>query len=140
MDKKLIKIIIIVGIIIMIGLASLFINHRINQTDEDIIKQITASEVKDVMQVDESVILIDTRSEDEYAEKRIPGSINIPLEFLNEIAPHIITDLNTKIIVYCESGNRSSDAANLLAELGFTNIHDLGGIDTWPYDTTSGRG
>ena len=38
------------------------------------------------------------------------------------------------ILVYCRSGRRSKNAAQILAELGYTNILEFGGILDWPYE------
>ena len=38
---------------------------------------------------------------------------------------------------YCRSGNRSKTASSTLADLGYTNIYEFGGINTWPYETKS---
>lgn len=42
---------------------------------------------------------------------------------------------DTTVLVYCRSGNRSKTASAKLAELGYTNIYEFGGINTWPYET-----
>ena len=39
------------------------------------------------------------------------------------------------MLVYCRSGNRSKTASSTLAELGYTNLYEFGGINTWPYET-----
>lgn len=46
----------------------------------------------------------------------------------------MIDDLDTVILVYCRSGNRSKTASQALADLGYTNVYEFGGINTWPYD------
>ena len=38
------------------------------------------------------------------------------------------------VLVYCRSGNRSKKAADKLVSLGYTNIFEVGGINTWPYE------
>jgi len=38
------------------------------------------------------------------------------------------------ILVYCRSGNRSKQASEVLVELGYTNVKEFGGINTWPYE------
>ena len=45
-----------------------------------------------------------------------------------------LTDKNQTILVHCRSGRRSAIAAQTLAELGYTDIRDFGGIIDWPYD------
>ena len=49
-----------------------------------------------------------------------------------------LPDLNQEILIYCRSGNRSSQAAKKMLEAGYTNVYDFGGINDWPYDTVSG--
>jgi len=130
----------------ILGVITLFsipvvINNLINEdAEEPGVRTISATEVKQLLESNEEVVVIDVRSEDEHAEGNIPDSINIPIEFLNEMAEHIFQDPDLKIVVYCASGRRSSDAAQLLLEKGFTNIRDLGGLNNWPYETISGRG
>ena len=46
-----------------------------------------------------------------------------------------LPDKSQLILVYCRSGNRSKTASSTLADLGYTNIYEFGGINTWPYDT-----
>jgi rhodanese-related sulfurtransferase len=51
----------------------------------------------------------------------------------------MIPDKEAKIVVYCRSGRRSAEAAKVLKELGYKNVYDLGGINSWPYETISGE-
>ena len=51
-----------------------------------------------------------------------------------ESAAGVIPEKDTTVLVYCRSGNRSKTASKALAELGYTNIYEFGGISTWPYD------
>lgn len=49
----------------------------------------------------------------------------------------MIPEKDSTVLVYCRSGNRSKTASSALAELGYTNIYEFGGINTWPYETES---
>jgi rhodanese-related sulfurtransferase len=40
--------------------------------------------------------------------------------------------------VYCRTGRRSAIAAETLTGMGYTQVFDLGGIQSWPYDTVKG--
>ncbi|MGE5381739.1 MAG: rhodanese-like domain-containing protein [Methylocystaceae bacterium] len=86
-----------------------------------------------------NTILLDVRMPEEYARNHIPGSILIPLDELGQRVKSKIPDPNTAIIVYCQSGGRSSRAADQLSKLGYNEIFNLGGINSWPYKTQSGR-
>ena len=82
----------------------------------------------------EDIIMVDVRTPVEYAEERIPGSLLIPLQTLEEEAPQHLTDKETPVFIYCRSGRRSLEAAEILVELRYTNVYDLGGIIDWSYD------
>lgn len=77
--------------------------------------------------------IIDVREEYEYASGHIENSYNIPYSNFS-----LINELNlsfdSKIVVYCQSGNRSSMAARQLLEMGYTNVYDMGGINSWNYE------
>ncbi len=89
---------------------------------------------KELLATDDSVILLDVRTKTEYDTEHIPGSILIPLAQLENDIENIITDKTTTIIIYCRSGNRSLEAIDILENLNYTNLYDLGGILDWPYD------
>jgi phage shock protein E len=46
-----------------------------------------------------------------------------------------LPDKNAEILVYCRSGNRSRQASDKLVKMGYTNIYDFGGLNTWKYGT-----
>jgi len=99
---------------------------------------ITAEEAKQMMDSGQPYILLDVRTEQEYQQQRIDGATLIPLNELSARAATELPDKDIAIIVYCRSGARSSSAAQMLASMGYTNVHDLGGISNWPYGTVSG--
>lgn len=72
-------------------------------------------------------LLIDVRARSEYKEGHIPGSINIPLQMLDKVDDEA-ESFNIPLFVYCYSGGRSSQAAVLLGELGYTDVRNIGGI------------
>lgn len=80
--------------------------------------------------VENGALLVDVRSEGEYADGGIEGSINIPIQ---ELASRMdeLGDKNREIVVYCQSGGRSAMAKRLLESNGFSKVHDLGSIDRW---------
>jgi len=96
---------------------------------------ITAEEAKQIMDTEEGYIILDVRTQEEYDEGHIPGAIVISHEEITEKAEKVLTDKEQLILVYCRSGRRSKIAAEALAELGYTNIKEFGGIIDWPYET-----
>lgn len=82
----------------------------------------------DKMSEEENYIIVDVRTKEEYDEKHIKDAINIPLASIGDKMPDELPDLDENIYVYCRSGNRSKQAARKLADLGYTNIIEFGGI------------
>lgn len=76
-------------------------------------KQISMDEAKQIFEsgVDGSYIILDVRSEGEFAEGHIPGAINVANESIGAETPAELQDKNQLIYVYCRSGNRSKQAA-----------------------------
>lgn len=74
-------------------------------------------------------ILIDVRTPEEFASGHIPGSVNIPVDSLGQRLSEVPQD--KPVVLYCRSGNRSNQAAQILDQAGYTQIYDLGGIVTW---------
>lgn len=99
------------------------------------VNSITPDEFKEMMDNDEDFILVDVRTQEEYDEGHIIGSILIPVDVIKDQAEQILTDKESKIIIYCRTGNRSQTAGEILKDLGYKSIYDLGGIVDWPYET-----
>jgi len=95
-------------------------------------------EAKRNLDQNDSIILVDVRTPQEYAEVHIPGSKLIPLDTIKKDAEKLLSDKDATIYVYCRSGNRSSQAARILADLGYSKVYNIGGITTWPYETEKG--
>ena len=95
---------------------------------------ITAEGAKQIMDSEEGYIILDVRTQEEYDQGHIPGAIVISHEEIAEKAENVLTDKDQLILVYCRSGRRSKIAAEALAELGYTNIKEFGGILDWPYE------
>lgn len=74
-------------------------------------------------------VLIDVRTPQEFASGHIPGAVNISVDQLAQRLSEIPQD--KPIVLYCRSGNRSNQAAQILERAGYTQIYDLGGIITW---------
>ncbi|MFR9208468.1 MAG: rhodanese-like domain-containing protein, partial [Lachnospiraceae bacterium] len=100
-------------------------------------KAISVKEAKDMMDKG-GVIVVDVRRADEYAESHIPGALNIANEDISTTPPAALPDKDASILVYCRTGVRSKEAAQKLAQMGYRNIYEFGGIADWQYATVSG--
>ena len=97
-------------------------------------EQITQEEAKQIMDTTNGYILLDTRTQEEYDQSHIPSALLIPHTEIAQRAADELPDKDQVILVYCRSGNRSKQASEVLAELGYTNVKEFGGINTWPYE------
>ena len=95
-------------------------------------QQISMEEAMELMKTEENYIILDVRSQEEYDEKHIPGAVLVPNETIGTKDIPELPDKDQMILVYCRSGNRSKQAAEKLAALGYTNIIEFGGINDWP--------
>lgn len=75
-------------------------------------------------------VLLDVRTPQEFREGHIPGSRNVPLQTI-QAAADIVPDKSAPVFVYCLSGARSRQAAGALAQMGYTNVKNIGGISAY---------
>ena len=101
-------------------------------------RQITMNEAITMMDEESGYIILDVRTVEEFSDKHIPGAINIPNETIGTEDIPELPDKDQLILVYCRNGNRSKQASEKLAALGYTNIVEFGGINDWPGETVSG--
>lgn len=91
------------------------------------------------MMTSNEVAVLDVRTPEEYAERHIPNARLLTLDTINaETAAAAVPAKDEPVLVYCRSGVRSAEAAARLAELGYTDVYDFGGIIDWPYATVEG--
>ena len=102
-------------------------------TVENTYQQITQEAAKDMMDTQE-VIILDVREQDEFDAGHITGAVLLSVGTITkDTASAVIPELDSVVLVYCRSGNRSKTAAKTLVDLGYTNVYEFGGINTWPY-------
>ena len=94
-------------------------------------RQIDQETAKQMMEADDGHVVVDVRRADEYDAGHIPGAILIPNESIGGGAPEALPDHGQIILIYCRTGNRSKQASEKLAAMGYTNIYEFGGINTW---------
>ena len=107
------------------------------ENKEAVYMNITAEEAKKIMDTESEYVVLDVRTEEEFAQGHIPGAMLIPDYAIREEADKALPDKDALILVYCRSGRRSKNAAQILLELGYTNIREFGGILDWPYETVT---
>ncbi|MBQ3497751.1 MAG: rhodanese-like domain-containing protein [Clostridia bacterium] len=110
-------------------------NHESEETTTVSYEQISQEEAKRIMDTESGYVIIDARTQEEYDSGHIEGAILVPEYEIADRAEKELPDKSQLILVYCRSGRRSKIASQALADLGYTNVKEFGGIITWEYET-----
>ena len=97
-------------------------------------KTISSKEAQQMIEEHKDALILDVRTAAAYESGHIPNAINLSNEDIQAGKVDSLKDKSQLIMVYCRSGNRSRQAAQKLAELGYTNVVDFGGIQSWQGD------
>ena len=130
--KKALSILTILILLLVVGCGAS--NQSAERAAESTYSQISQNEAMEMMARDNGHVVVDVRRQDEYDAGHIPGAILIPNESIGCDSPEALPDYDQIILIYCRTGNRSKQAAEKLAAMGYTNIYEFGGINTWTGD------
>lgn len=108
---------------------------RVVDLKEPYYKELTAREARDLMDNTDPLI-IDVRTEGEYAAGRIQGAELIPVQLIAANLDKLEKYKDRDILLYCQSGNRSTVAARIMLDGGFTKIYNL----RYGYGDWAGKG
>ena len=98
------------------------------------VPQISADDLKQILDSKMSIVLIDVRTRSELTRGKIPGCINIPLDELEEVLEQKVPEKDTPLYLYCLSGTRSDKAVRILLQKGYTSVKSLtSGMLMWRY-------
>ena len=90
------------------------------------IKQISARELDQK----KGMVLLDVRTDKEYASGHIPGAVHVPLSEIGDRIKKLKKD--KEVVVYCQNGSRSIWAIKRLMGMGYTSLFNLkGGFNAW---------
>ena len=123
--------------VLSILLAVLFLTSCAGPEKEASYRQVSPEEAIAMMEDETGYLILDVRTPEEYAQKHIPGAVNVPNEAIGTGEIPELPQKDQLILVYCRSGNRSKQASEKLAALGYTNIVEFGGINDWPGETVT---
>lgn len=121
------------AIVIILGLLAAACGGTVTVSQQ--ITTVTPADAHQTIQADlgnADFVLLDIRTPEEYAAGKIAGAENIDFyapdfrDNLNRL------DKNSHYVIYCHTGNRSGQALQIMRELGFTQVEDIGGgIAAW---------
>ena len=127
--KRIIAILIILVMIMAAGCGGNEQSAPENQTRQ--YTQISQEEAAKMMDEETGYLILDVRRPDEFAEGHIPDAINVPNEEIMDEMPEALPDKDQMLFIYCRTGRRSKEAAEKLANIGYTNVYEFGGINDW---------
>lgn len=93
--------------------------------ETDAISSISAAAFADKLREDPETIVLDVRKQSEYATRHVAGALNMPLDYIHDIAARIAKD--EPVYVYCAGGYRSVIFVSIMREKGYTNLVDVQG-------------
>ena len=100
-------------------------------------QQISQDEAISMMEESSGYLIVDVRTREEFDEGHSPDAICVPNEEIGTERPGMLPDLDQLMFIYCRSGRRSKEAAQKLADMGYTRVYEMGGINTWPGETVT---
>jgi rhodanese-related sulfurtransferase len=103
-------------IIIGVAIAAFLVYRRLTLTRPNAARDWLAKGAK----------VIDVRSEGEFQQKHLPGTINIPLDRLREEIARVAPSKEQPLLLHCASGARSGSGTAMLKEMGYRNVFNLG--------------
>lgn len=108
-----------------------------NQTEAAAVQTMTGQELVDLMGDAEkaaNTIVVDVRKADEFAAGHIDGAVNIALEDIEAKLGELEAYKDKNVVLYCNTGNRSGKAGDLLVEKGFMNVYNADGVKEFEYN------
>lgn len=142
--KKSLGIIMLVGLLALTGCSQTAEQKPEATTEQPATEQpVTAAEIKTMTGEElaaknstkekDTYLLIDVRKPDEYAAGHIAHAVSLPLENVEEALPFLERFKETPIVLYCNTGNRSGQAAEILVNNGFSDVTNAQGVKEFEY-------
>jgi len=89
------------------------------------VPQVEVKDLADAIKSKKDLVILDVRTPQEFAREKINGSINLPVDQVEDKIEKEIVDKNKTIYTYCMSGSRSVFAVQTMVKLGYKNVFDV---------------
>lgn len=104
----------------------------------DVFKSVDINKEVNRCRTTKGAVLLDVRTEEEYRRGHIGGSRNIPVEKIDN-AVNLLHDKSAPLFVYCQSGARSRKAVSRLKKMGYQEVYNIGGIESYQGQKQTGK-
>ena len=96
------------------------------------IREVTVAQTQERMKAESDVRLVDVREDNELASGRAQGSTHLGKGIIERDIEAEVPDKTTELILYCGGGYRSALVADVLQNMGYTNVYSMaGGWKAW---------
>lgn len=95
-------------------------------------QHISQIEAEKIISAEKNLIILDVRTQEEYEKRHIPNSILLPIDEIKKgNFEEKLPDKSQKILIYCWTGRRAEDSAEILVKKGYRNVFEFGGLVNW---------
>ena len=96
-----------------------------------VVNEISMDELAKRIKANPALVVIDVRSEEEFASGHIPSARNMPVDVIGKKIKKAVPLKATPVYLYCRSGARASTAGAKLVSMGYQRVYNAGGIGSW---------
>lgn len=111
-------------VVMVTGLTAVFMWAKWKQTDGDAVPSVSVL-APDTAPAPDGVMLVDVRTPEEFRVKHKEGAVNIPVDEVEALAPQLVPDKDTLLLLYCRTGKRADKAAEALRKMGYRRVENL---------------
>ena len=100
-------------------------------------KHLSLNEALELMKTKKNYLIVDVRTKEEYEKRHIPNAVLVPFADIKDGKLDALPDKNQILLIYCWTGRRAEDSAELLVKRGYTNVYEFGGLVDWTGEVES---
>ena len=113
-------------VVMVTGLPAVFVWAKWKQAEG---REVRAVSVVSPAPAADGIMLIDVRTPEEFHARHRDGAVNIPVDEVETLAPQLVPDKNTLLLLYCRTGKRADRAMEILKKMGYSRVENLHRLD-----------
>lgn len=94
-------------------------------------QHLTHEDAQQIMKSNPDAIILDVRTKAEFDKKHIPNALSLSVDELRSGDFSKLPDKDAVILIYCWTGRRAEDSAEILIEHGYKKVYEFGGLVDW---------
>lgn len=113
-------------VVMVTGLTAIFVWSKWRQAEN---REVRAVSVVTPAPAADGIMLIDVRTPEEFHARHRDGAVNIPVDEVETLAPQLVPDKDTLLLLYCRTGKRADRALEILKKMGYNRVENLHRLD-----------